>query len=70
LVTIAERFFVPIEICQTARPEIDKSPYAIESMLNYGTIDVETVISQRRKEFFTEIAKKNVEREPAVSGKI
>jgi hypothetical protein len=61
-ITIADRFFVPVDITAATRPGIGKSPYAIDSLLNHENPDIETVIAKRRKEYFAEIAKKPVER--------
>jgi hypothetical protein len=68
LVTIADRFFAPVDIIASARPMSGKSPYAIDSILNHDNPDIETVIARRRQEFFAEIAKRPVQREQAPLG--
>jgi hypothetical protein len=62
LITIADRFFVPVDIVPVSQPAIGKSPYAIDSLLNHEIPDMEAVTARRRKEFYAEIAKKPVER--------
>jgi hypothetical protein len=62
-VTIAERFFVPVDISLHSESRRSVSPFSIEAILNHSSLTQERVILARRKEFFAELAKQSSETE-------
>jgi hypothetical protein len=62
-VTIAERFFVPVDISLPSGSCRSISPFSIEAILNHPNPTQERVTFSRQKEFFAELAKKSSEAE-------
>jgi hypothetical protein len=60
-VTIANSFFVPVDISFPTGTHLQVNPFRIDGILNHDSPTQERVILARRQEFFTELSKGSTE---------